>query len=210
MNKDRVRAIPKLSGQPKSICCECMKSKQVKNSHKKIQGINTTRPLNLLHMDLIGPMRTESKDGKRYIQMVVDDFSRYSFVSFLREKSKTIEHLKVPCTRIQVEKGNQIMRIRNDRGREFNNIEIYLFCESKGIKHEYSTPRTPQQNGVVERKNCVLQEMARVMINMHDTLMQFWAEAINTTCYNINKVFLRPATKKTSYELWTRRKLNPK
>ena len=210
MNKDRVKGIPKLSGQPKSICCKCIKCKQEKSSHKKIQGINTTRPLNLLHMDLIGPMRTESKCGKRYILMVVDDFSRYSFVSFLREKSKTIEHFKVLCTRIQVEKGNQIMRIRNNRGREFNNIKIYLFCESKGIKHEYSTPRTPQQNEVAETKNHVLQEMAKVMINMHETLMQFWVEAINAACYTTNRVFLKPATKKTSYELWNRRKPNPK
>ena len=99
-----------------------MKGKQVKSSNKKIQGINTTRPLDLLQMDFKGPMRIENKGRKRYVLVVVDDFSRFSFVSFLREKSKTIEHLKVLCTRIQVEKENQIVSIRSDRGIEFDNV----------------------------------------------------------------------------------------
>ena len=99
-----------------------MKGKQVKSSNKKIQGINTTRPLDLLQMDFKGPMRIENKGRKRYVLVVVNDFSRFSFVSFLREKSKTIEHLKVLCTRIQVEKGNQIVSIRSDRGIGFDNV----------------------------------------------------------------------------------------
>ena len=75
--------------------------KTTKSLHKKVKEIRTTRPLNLLHMDLIGPMRIESKGGKRYVIMVVDDFSRY-FVHFLKEKSKAIEHLKFLFNRIQV------------------------------------------------------------------------------------------------------------
>ena len=94
-------------------------------------------------MDLKGPMQTERRGGKRYVLVVVDDFSRYSFVSFLREKFEVIEHLKSLFNRIQVEIGHSIVRIRSDRGREFNNVDDDLFCESKGIKHEFSTPRTP-------------------------------------------------------------------
>ena len=75
--------------------------KTTKSLHKKVKEIRTTRPLNLLHMDLIGPMRIESKGGKRYVIMVVDDFSRY-FVHFLKEKSEAIEHLKFLFNRIQV------------------------------------------------------------------------------------------------------------
>ena len=86
-NKDLLRGILKLSGQPKSICGECMKGKHVKGAHKKIQGDNTSRPLDLLHMDLMGPMRIESKGGRKYVLMVVDHFSRYCFVPFLREES---------------------------------------------------------------------------------------------------------------------------
>lgn len=126
VNNERVRGIPKLSGQPKPISSECMKGKQLKSSHRKVKEINTARPLNLLHMDRISPMRTESKSGKKYV-LVVDDFSSYSFLCFLMEKSKTIEHLKSLCTRIQVEIGHLIMGIRSDGRREFDNVNIDLF-----------------------------------------------------------------------------------
>ena len=142
--------------------------KKTKGLHKKVKEIRTTRPLNLLHMDLMGPMRIESKGGQLYVLMVVDDFSRY-FVSFLREKSEAIQHLKFLFNRIQVEIGHPIVRIRSDRGREFDNVEVDLFFYSKGIKHEYSTPRTPQPNKVVERRNKVLQEMTRVKIHIQNT-----------------------------------------
>ena len=147
--------------------------KTSKSTHKKIQDINTTKPLDLLHMDLMGPMCIESKGGKRYVLVVVDDYSRYSFVCFLRDKSETLEHLKSLFKRIQIEQGHPIVRIMSNRGREFDNIEVDLFCEYKGIKHEYSAPRTPKKYGVAERKNRVLQEKARVMLHMHDTPMHF-------------------------------------
>ena len=89
-------------------------------------------------------------------------------------------------------------------------MDVDLFYESNEIKHEFSALRTPQHNGVPERNNRVLQEMAIVMIHMCNTPMQFWAEAINTTYYTTNKIFLRLETKKTSYELWIGRKHNLK
>ena len=88
VNTEKVRGMPKLSGKLKPI----YGGKQTKSSHKKIKEITTTKPLNLLHMDLIGPMWIESRGGKKYVLVNVDDFSRYFFVSFLREKSKVIEH----------------------------------------------------------------------------------------------------------------------
>ena len=93
-------------------------------------------------MDLIGLMHTKSRGDKRYVLVVVDDFSKFSFISFLKEKLKTIEHLKSLFNRIQVEIGHPIVRIRSDRMREFDNVDLDLFCKSKGIKHEFSTPRT--------------------------------------------------------------------
>ena len=72
----------------------------------------------------MGPMRTKSRGGKRYVLVVVDDFSRYSFVSFLKEKLEAIEHLKSLFDRIQVEIGHPIVRIRSDRGREFDNVDV--------------------------------------------------------------------------------------
>ena len=126
----KVRGILKMSSQPKPICGGCLKGKQVKSTHKKIQEINITRHSDLLHMDLIGPMRTESRGGKRYVLVVVDDFSRYSFTCFLREKSKAIKHLKYLCTRIQVEIGYPIVEIKSDKGKEFDNVNVDFFCYS--------------------------------------------------------------------------------
>ena len=84
------------------------------------------------------------------------------------------------------------------------------FCTRSGISQEFSAPVTPQQNGVVERKNKVIQEMARAMLHNKDVARNLWGEAINTVCLTVNRVYFRPGTKKTPYELWKRRKPNVK
>jgi transposase InsO family protein len=91
---------------------------------------------------------------------------------------------------------------------EFKNSQNEDFLEEEGIKHEFSSPYTPQQNGVVERKNRTLLNMARTMLDEYKTLDQFWAEAINTACYSINRLYLHRILKKTSYELLTGKKPN--
>jgi hypothetical protein len=108
----------------------------------------------------------------------------------------------------QNEFGLRIKKIRSDNGTEFKNSQIKGFLEDEGIKHEFSSPYTPQQNGVVERKNRTLLDMARTMLDEYKTLDQFWAEAINTACYSINRLYLHRILKKTSYELLTDKKPN--
>ena len=107
------------------------------------------RSLELLHMDLMGPMQVESLGGKRYAFVVVDDYSRYTWVNFIREKSDAFDVFKELCTQIQREKGSNVVRIRSDHGREFEKSKFNEFCSTEGIKHEYSSHITPQQNGVV-------------------------------------------------------------
>ena len=157
-------------------------------------------------MDLMRPMRTESLGGKKYILVMVDDYSRYAWVAFLRNKSEAFINFKDIGLKIQNEKWYPIERIRSDKGREFDNSDFLEFCHSLGIKHEFSAPSTPQQNRVVERKNCVLQEMARTMLNQHEPPTHFWVEAINTSCYTSNRTHMRPHTRKTCYELWKSKK----
>ena len=108
--------------------------------------------------------------------------------------------------KIQNEKGYPIERVRSDRKREFDNSNFREFCHFLGIKHEFSFPRTPQENGVVERKNRVLQEMARTMLNQNELPTHFWAEAINIACYTSNRTHMRSHTRKTCYELWKGKK----
>ena len=107
-------------------------------------------------MDLMGPTRIESMGGKRYIMVVVDDFSRYSWVEFLREKSEACNKMERLCKRLQNEKGVSIVKIKSDHGKEFKNAKFEVFCNEHDIKKEFSAPKTPQQNGVVERENWVI------------------------------------------------------
>ena len=101
----------------------------------------STRPLELIHMDLFGPTKTKSLNGSRY------DFSRFTWVFFLEHKDQTFLHFKIFRKRVEKEKGFSILRIRSDRGDEFVNQLFMTYYDEKGIKHEMSCPRTPQQNG---------------------------------------------------------------
>jgi hypothetical protein len=105
--------------------------------------------------------------------------------------------------RAQNEFGLIIKKIRSDNGTEFKNSQIEGFLEEEGIKHEFSSPYTPQQNGIVERKNRTLLDMERTMLDEYKTPDRFWAEAINTACYSINQLYLHRFLKKTSFELFT-------
>jgi transposase InsO family protein len=102
----------------------------------------------------------------------------------------------------------KINTIRSDHGGEFENTQFDDLCSKRGYRHEYSALRTPQQNGVVERKNRTLQELARTMLNESKLPTSLWAEVVNTACYVINRVNLRPILLKTPYELWMGRKPN--
>jgi hypothetical protein len=102
----------------------------------------------------------------------------------------------------------RIKKIRSDNGTEFKNSQIEGFLEEEDIKHEFSSPYTPQQNGVVERKNRTLLDMIRTMFDEYKTPDHFWAEAINTACYSINRVYLHRILKKTLYELLIGKKPN--
>ena len=119
-------------------------------------------------MDLMGPMQVKSTTGKRYIFICVDVFSRFTWVYFIREKSNTFDSFRNLCIKLKNEKNcniGRIVRIRSDHGKEFENSIFPDFCNEYGISHQFSSLKTPQRNGVVERKNRTLQEMVRVMLN---------------------------------------------
>ncbi|XP_057418308.1 uncharacterized protein LOC130712495 [Lotus japonicus] len=120
-----------------------------------------------------------------------------------RDERKTSYEKKVPPKNAtNPPRPKKIWVPKNDRGGEFVNEEFEKFCKQEGITHQFSAPRTPQQNGVVERKNRLLQEMARTMLSETSLLKYIWAEAIETACYIQNRISMRPLLKKTPYELW--------
>jgi hypothetical protein len=138
----------------------------------------------------------------------VYDYSRFTWVFFLQEKSQTQETLKGFLRRAQNEFGIRIKKIRSDNGTEFKNSQIEGFLADEGIKHEFSSTYMPQQNGAVERKNRTLLDMAMTMLDEYKTSDRFWAEAVNTACYAINRLYLHRILKMTSYELLTGKKPN--
>jgi transposase InsO family protein len=148
----------------------------------------------------------ENVGGKRYAYVFVDDFTRFTWINFIKEKSDSFDIFRSLCNQIQREKKSVIIRVRSDHGREFENSKFTDFCSNEGIKHEFSSPITSQQNGVVERKNRTLKESARVMLHAKHLPYYFCAEATNTTCYIHNRVTLRKGTSFTLYELWKERK----
>ena len=123
--------------------------KQIKTSFKNRIFISTSRPLELLHMDLFGPSRTTRLGSKSYVFVIVDDFFRYTWVLFLAHKNYDFSKF---CRKIENEKGFTISCIRSDHGREFENVDFESFCDEHGIEHKFSDPRTPQQNGLLKRK----------------------------------------------------------
>ena len=133
--------------------------------------------------------------------VVVDYFTRYTQVIRLRSKSDAPEHIEALCTRLQNEKGLKIDRIRSDHGKEFENSYMESCCTRSGKSQEFSAPITHKQNGVVERKNRVIQEMTRAMLHNKDVVRNLWGEAVNTACHTVNRVYFKPSTKKTPYEL---------
>ena len=100
----------------------------------------------------------------------------------------------------------KVKTIRSDHGGQFENENFEKFCNKKGITHNFSFPRTPQQNRVVERKNRTIQECARTMLNNSNLPRNFWTEAVFTVCYILNRILIRPLTNKTSYELFYNKK----
>jgi transposase InsO family protein len=152
--------------------------------------MTTDRPLELLHMDLFGPIAYISIGGSKYCLVIVDDYSRFTWVFFLQEKSQTQDTLKGFLRWTQNEFRLRIKKIRSDNEMEFKNSQIEGFLEEDDIKHEFSSPYTPQQNGVVERNNRTLLNMARTMLDEYKTPDRFWVEVMNTACYSINWFYL--------------------
>ena len=206
VKRELVRGLPDMEFCKKGLCEACEKGKSKKASHRSKEMTSITEPLQLLHMDLFGPVNVMSLSRKRYALVIVDDFTKYTWVMFLNSKEKTpkiiINHIK----KIELEANLPVRKIRSDNGTEFKNAILNEFCTEKGISRQYSAPRTPQQNGVVERKNRTLVEAARTMLNEAKLPLYFWAEAVNTACYTQNRTLINKNHKKTLYELMANKK----
>ncbi|GJX79862.1 putative ribonuclease H-like domain-containing protein [Tanacetum coccineum] len=201
MKGNLVKGLPLKIFENDHSCVACQKGKQHKASYKTKLVNSISKPLHMLHMDLFGPTNVKSLMKKSYCLVVTDDFSRFSWVFFLATKDETSGILKTFITEIENQLDHKVKVIRSDNGTEFKNSIMNQFCEIKGIKREFSVARTPQQNGVAERKNRTLIEAARTMLVDSKLPTTFWAEAVNTACYVLNRVLVIKPHNKTPYEL---------
>ncbi|GKB78044.1 retrovirus-related pol polyprotein from transposon TNT 1-94 [Tanacetum coccineum] len=168
-----VRGLPKIKFEKDHRCSACAMGKSKKKPHKPKSEDTNQEKLYLLHMDLCGPMRVASVNGKKYILVIVDDYSRFTWVKCLRTDNET----------------------------KFVNQTLREYYEKVGISHETSVARSSQQNGVVERRNRTLIEATLTMLIYAKDLLFLWAEAVATACYTQNRSIIRLHHGKTPYAL---------
>ncbi|GKC07046.1 retrovirus-related pol polyprotein from transposon TNT 1-94 [Tanacetum coccineum] len=196
-----VRGLPKLKFEKDHLCLACAMDKSKKKPHKpKFEDTNQEK-LYLLHMDLCRPMRVASVNGKKYILVIVDDYSRFTWVKCLRSKDEALDFIIKFLKMIQVWLKVPIRRIRTNNGTEFVNQTLREYYEKVGIFHETSGARSPQQNGFIKRCNRTLIEAARTMLIYAKALLFLWEEAVATACYTQNRSIIRLCHEKTPYEL---------
>ncbi|GKE24743.1 retrovirus-related pol polyprotein from transposon TNT 1-94, partial [Tanacetum coccineum] len=206
LKKDVVIGLPKLKYVKDQICSSYEVCKAKRSSFKSNTVPSSKGQLNLLHMDLCGPMRVASINGKKYILVIVDDYSRYTWTLILRSKDETPEVLKDFLMMIQRNLQALVISVRTDRGTEFLNQTLNAFFKEEGIEHQTSTPPRPEQNGIVERRNRTLVEAARTMLSAFKLPLFFWAEAIATACYTQNRSIIIPTYEKIAYHIINDRK----
>ncbi|GJR86693.1 retrovirus-related pol polyprotein from transposon TNT 1-94 [Tanacetum coccineum] len=170
-----IRGLPKLKFEKDHLCSACTMGKRKKKPHKPKSKDTNQEKLYLLHMDLCRPMCVASVNGKKYILVIVDDYSRFTWVKCLRSKDKAPDFIIKFLKMIQVRLKVPDTRIKTDNGTEFVNQTLHEYYEKVGISHETSVARSPQQNGFVER--------------------------LATSCYTQNHSIIRLRHGKTPYEL---------
>nr|GFA23977.1 integrase, catalytic region, zinc finger, CCHC-type, peptidase aspartic, catalytic [Tanacetum cinerariifolium] len=198
--------LPKFKYNKKHLCPSCEQRKSKRATHPPKPVPNSRQRLHLLHMDLCGPMRIASINGKRYVLVIVDDYSRYTWVHFLRSKDEAPEVIKTFLKRITVLLQSPVIIIRTDNGTEFKNQVLKEYFDTVGISYQISSVRTSQQNGVAERQNRTLVDAARTMLIFSCAPLFLWAEAIATVCFTQNRSIIHRRFNKTPYELINGRK----
>ncbi|KAK4398323.1 Retrovirus-related Pol polyprotein from transposon TNT 1-94 [Sesamum angolense] len=191
-------------------CEACLQGKQ----HKKPFPLRTSwrakAVLELIHTDVCGPMRTPSHEQNRYFILFIDDYSRMTWVYFMREKSEVFKVFKKfkksgGETKWSKHKSSQ------KRSRKKNiTTQFDKFCEEEGIEHQTTVSYNPQQNGVSERKNRTVMEMARSMLQEKHLPKAFWAEAVYTAVYLLNRCPTKAVQNMTPIEAWSGKKPSAK
>ncbi|KAG7582977.1 Zinc finger CCHC-type [Arabidopsis suecica] len=200
VKKELVRGISQINFE-KKICGSCLLGKQTRQVFPQTTMFRASKALELIHGDLCGPITPSTVAENRYVFVLIDDYSRYMWTVLLKEKSQAFEKFKRFKSLVEQETGEKIQTLRTDRGGEFVSQEFNDFCESTGIKRHLTAPYTPQQNGVVERRNRTLMEMTRSILKHMRVPNFLWGEAVRHSTYLLNRIATRSLKDKTPYEM---------
>jgi len=199
--KEMVSGVPVVD-HVEQVCEGCTLGKQHRAPFPEASTYRAQKGLELFHTDLCGQITPTTPAGKAYFLLIVDDYSRYMWIELLRSKNEALAYLKKVKTSAETELEGKLKTVRTDRGGEFNSNQFTVFCNDFGIKHFITTPYTPQQNGVVERRNQTVVEMARCMMKSKVVPDQFWGDAVTTAVYVLNRAPTKSLEGVTPYEAW--------
>lgn len=199
ITKELVSGIPQLKDE-KETCVSCYLGKQTRQPFPQSTGYRASHPLELVHGDICGPITPATPGCKRYVFVLVDDCTRYMWTVLLERKSEAYEKFKTFKKLAEQETKTEMKTFRTDRGGEFMSQEFISFCEKSGINRHLTAPYSPQQNGVVERRNRTLLEMTRSLLKHMSMPNVLWGEAVRHATYLINRVATRSLVGRTPYE----------
>ncbi|GJX99888.1 retrovirus-related pol polyprotein from transposon TNT 1-94 [Tanacetum coccineum] len=192
--------LPSLVYSKDKPCSSCENGKHHKASFKTKHTSSIKKCLHLFHIDLFGPITPRSIKNEKYTFVIIDEYSRYTWVYFLKKKSQAPETIMSFIKIVENQNDIKVKQLRTDNGTEFRNSILVNFCDERGILQNFSSPYTPEQNGVAERKNRILIEAARTMLLGSVFSKQYWTEAVATTCYTQNRPTIVKRHLKTPYE----------
>jgi len=198
-SKKMVKGMPHID-HPDEVCESCVLSKHHRSSFAKEVNWKANKPLELVHTDVCGPIKPMSTRQNRYFLTFIDDFSRKTWIYFLKRKSEVFN-----CFKAIVEKQNgyKIRTVRSDQGGEYTANDFEAFCTQQGIRHQTTPAYTPQLNGVAERKNRTIFDMARSLLKAKKLPKQYWAEAVSCAVYLLNRCPTKSLQAVTPEEAWS-------
>ncbi|KAJ6937917.1 hypothetical protein NC652_012263 [Populus alba x Populus x berolinensis] len=206
-SKKMVKGLPHID-HPDEVCESCVLSKHHRSSFAKEVNWRAKRPLELVHTDVCGPITPMSTGQNRYFLTFTDDFSRKTWIYFLKRKSEVFNCFKDFKAIVEKQTGYTIRTVRSDQGGEYTANDFEAYCTQQGIRHQTTPAYTPQLNGVAERKNRTILDMARSLLKAKKLPKQYWAEAVSCAVYLLNRCPTRSLQGVTPEEAWSGHKPN--
>ena len=192
--------------QVKSASAKIVLRKLHKSQFPTTGGKRAKEPLGLVHSDVCGKIQTSSLGGGHYFLTFIDDYTRYVWIYILKSENQVFEKFVEWKTPVETSSRRKLKTLQTDNGGEYTFAEFTMYLKKEGIRHEFTVPKTPQQNGVAERMNRTFVEAVRSMLSDAQLPKKFWAEALSTAVYLRNRSPTIAVQGKTPFEAWAKEK----